>query len=55
VLTPRIRLLSEVVLAENEPPEAGISEANNLMIALEVSPDNLVNDAYIDLLARQST
>ena len=44
----------EVVLAGNEPREAGIREANGLMTTLEISPSHLVNDAYIDLLARKT-
>lgn len=41
----------EVVLAENESNEAGIAIAHDLMGKLAVSPDQLVEGAYVDLLA----
>jgi predicted adenylyl cyclase CyaB len=44
----------EVVLAENESSEAGVREANELMEKLGVAPSQLVEHAYVDLLARTS-
>lgn len=41
----------EVVLAEGEPPEPGIAEARDLMAKLGVDPAQLVEGAYVDLLA----
>jgi predicted adenylyl cyclase CyaB len=41
----------EVELAEGEPPEAGEAEARRLMDALGVSPEDLVEGAYLDLLS----
>ncbi len=40
----------EVVLAEDEPMENGVLEANELMSKLGISEKNLVKDAYVDLL-----
>jgi predicted adenylyl cyclase CyaB len=42
----------EVVLAEGEPVEAGVEEADALMRALGIDPAQLVEGAYVDLLAR---
>lgn len=42
----------EVVLADGEPHAPGIAEAHHLMAALGVSPAQLVEPAYVDLLAR---
>lgn len=42
----------EVVLQEGEPLEVGIQEAHSLMAQLGVDPSRLIEDAYIDLLAR---
>jgi adenylate cyclase class IV len=42
----------EVVLAEGESPEAGVAEAHRLMAQLGVEPSQLVEEAYVDLLAR---
>jgi predicted adenylyl cyclase CyaB len=42
----------EVVLAEGEGPDAGIDEAHRLMAVLGIAPDQLVEGAYVDLLAR---
>jgi adenylate cyclase class IV len=44
----------EVVLREDEPPEAGIHEAHELMARLGVQPAQLVEGAYLDLLARKT-
>lgn len=44
----------EVVLAEGESADAGIAEAHRLMAALGVSPAELVEGAYLDLLKRCS-
>ncbi len=41
----------EVVLGEHEPPDAGVSEAHELMAALGVEPAQLIEGAYVDLLA----
>ncbi|HYF60153.1 MAG TPA: class IV adenylate cyclase [Burkholderiaceae bacterium] len=41
----------EVVLADGEPPEAGVAEARALMTALGIEPEWLVEGAYVDLLA----
>jgi adenylate cyclase len=41
----------EVVLAEGEPAEAGDREARALLDALGIAPDQLVAEAYVDLLA----
>lgn len=42
----------EVVMDEAEPVSAGVDEAHRLMAALGVQPHQLVEDAYVDLLAR---
>jgi adenylate cyclase class IV len=41
----------EVVLTEGEPADAGVREAQALMGALGVEPSQLVEGAYVDLLA----
>jgi len=41
----------EVVLEEHEPPEAGVHEANNLLLQLGVELSQLIEGAYVDLLA----
>jgi adenylate cyclase class IV len=41
----------EVGLAEGEPADAGVREAQALMHALGVEPSQLVEGAYVDLLA----
>jgi predicted adenylyl cyclase CyaB len=43
----------EVVLSENEPVEAGISIAQELLGKLGVSSRQLVKQAYVDLLERR--
>jgi len=43
----------EVVLAENEAEQAGIEEAQHLLATLGIAELDLIEDAYIDLLARQ--
>ena len=40
----------EVVLEEQEPSEAGVREAYELMARLGVEPSQLVEGAYVDLL-----
>lgn len=40
----------EVVLAHDEPAQAGMAEAHALMARLDVSPPQLVEGAYVDLL-----
>lgn len=44
----------EVVLADGEAPEAGVGEAHRLMAALGIAPERLVEEAYVDLLARRA-
>jgi len=44
----------EVVLADGEPAEAGMREAHALMVKLDIKPDQLIDDSYIDLLLRLS-
>lgn len=41
----------EVVLDEGEPAEAGVSEAHALLALLGVEPHQLLERAYVDLLA----
>ena len=41
----------EVVLGETEPVEVGVAEAHALMATLGVQPSQLVDTAYVDLLA----
>jgi len=41
----------EVVLQEHEPPEVGVHEAHELMARLGVEPSQLIEGAYVDLLA----
>ena len=43
----------EVVLQEGESPEAGVQEAHKLMARLGVEPSQLIEDAYVDLLAQR--
>lgn len=43
----------EVVLAEDESPENAIAEAYLLMADLGVSPQQLIEDSYVDMLARK--
>ena len=40
----------EVVLAENESTESGVIAANELLHKLGISPDALIEEAYVDLL-----
>jgi len=40
----------EVVLADDEPSDAGIREARELMRSFDVEPHQLIEDAYVDLL-----
>ena len=44
----------EVVLAEGEPPEAGVREAHELMARLQIPADCLVEGAYHDLLRQRA-
>lgn len=43
----------EVLLEEDEPLEAGMQEANDIMAQLGVEPSRLIEGAYLDLLLRQ--
>jgi predicted adenylyl cyclase CyaB len=45
----------EVVLEEDEPVEVGVREAHSLMAQLGVEPSQLVETAYVDLLAQAGT
>ena len=40
----------EVVLSEGEPMEPGVAEAQRIMTALGIAPDQLIEGAYVDLL-----
>lgn len=42
----------EVVMDDAEPLSSGVDEAHRLMAALGVQPHQLIEDAYVDLLAR---
>lgn len=44
----------EVVLKEGEGAEAGVQEAHALMARLGVMPEQLVDEAYVDLLSRNA-
>lgn len=44
----------EVVLAEGEPAEKGVREAEDLMKRLSVNPSQLIDRAYVDLLVTKS-
>lgn len=43
----------EVVLEEGEPAEIGVREAHTLMEKLGVEPSQLIEGAYVDLLAQR--
>lgn len=45
----------EVVLAEGEPVESGVAVANELLEKLGLSSQQLVAEAYVDLLAKEVT
>ena len=42
----------EVVLADGEPSEAGVRLAHEIMEKCDVKPCQLIEDAYVDLLAK---
>lgn len=42
----------EVVLAENEPLDGGINEANQLMASLGIDPSQLIAGGYLDLIVQ---
>ena len=44
----------EVVLADDEPTDAGVAEAHAVMAQLGIAASQLVEGAYVDLLARQA-
>jgi predicted adenylyl cyclase CyaB len=44
----------EVVLEEDEPPEAGVREANELLARLGVNPSQLIEGGYLDLLGKSA-
>ncbi len=43
----------EVVLDDGESAEAGVREARELMETLDIKPHQLIDEAYVDLLARR--
>jgi predicted adenylyl cyclase CyaB len=43
----------EVVLSEGEPSASGVAEAHKLMAALGIAPTQLIEGAYVDLLAQK--
>ncbi len=43
----------EVVLGENEPSEAGVREAHELMSRLGIGPHQLVEGAYVELFGEE--
>ena len=43
----------EVVLSERESADAGVREAEGLMARLQVKPSQLIDRAYVDLLAER--
>lgn len=45
----------EVVLGQDEPAEAGVREAHSLMARLGVEQSQLIEGAYVDLLARNAS
>ena len=45
----------EVVLADHESTEIGVHEANELMIKLGINSTQLIDCAYVELLARKRT
>jgi predicted adenylyl cyclase CyaB len=45
----------EVVLEDNEASEVGVREAHELMARLGVEPSQLVDGAYVDLLANNTS
>ena len=45
----------EVVLEQGEPAEEGIREAHALMAKLSVQPSQLIEGAYVDLLAQNAS
>ena len=44
----------EVVLDDHETSESGVLEAQALMAKLGMGPEQLIDDAYVDMLNRQS-
>jgi len=44
----------EVVLQDGEPQSSGIAEAHQIMAHLGVSPAQLIEDAYLDMLQRRT-
>ena len=46
-------IYNEVVLREDESTEAGVREAEELMQRLGVQPSQLIDRAYVDLLAER--
>jgi adenylate cyclase class IV len=45
----------EVVLQEHEPSEVGVREAHELMARLGVEASQLIEGAYVDLLANSAS
>ena len=44
----------EVVLADDEPPDAAVREAGGLMDRLGIQPEQLIEGAYLDLMLAQN-
>ena len=42
----------EVVMADGEPTDAGVTVARDLLSRLGIAPRQLIDDAYVDLLSR---
>lgn len=45
----------EVVLRSDQSPEQGVEVANSLMDTLQITPDQLIENAYVDLLLAKLT
>jgi adenylate cyclase class IV len=44
----------EVVLEDDEPSDVGVREAHELMARLGIEPSQLIEGAYVDLLANSA-
>ena len=43
------------MLSDGEPPEAGVAIAQHLLAKLGISPSQLIEGAYVDLLDARDT
>lgn len=43
----------EVVLRDDESPELGVAESHQIMFKLGLSPDQLIENAYLDMIQRK--